>query len=263
MQAEIFMLPIDRLTPSQLYISEKKLDGIRTWFDGNRLSDSIGKTEPIPLKRMAGRLLMLDGHTRAVAAYLAGARELPCIWEPDEWDWAAYAADIDLCASEGILSVEALSRRIVPEEAYKVLWDDRCDALYGELPYKVLTEGKEKIFFTRDPVPFSGSCEIRPWDSGFDDGEYFALFENGSLAAFGSVETYSFEFREAASVRVLPEFRGKGYGRAITAFLTNRITGEGKTATCRTLPENGPMNRIIRDCGYKRLYVKGPEGSEE
>ena len=252
--AERFCLPADHLMPSQLYISEDKLGAVRTWFDGERLADSLARMDPIPVKPLAGRLLMTDGHTRAAAAFLAGADVLPCVWETDELDWAAYAADIDLCESEGITSVAALSRRIVSGADYRVLWEDRCDALYGERPYQVLREEREIIFYTREAVRPDGDYDIRPWDSGYDDGEYFALFHDGTLAAFGSVESYSFAFREAASVRVMPAFRGRGYGRAVTAFLTDRIVSAGKTATCRTLPENGPMNRIIRACGYRRLY---------
>ena len=248
-----FFVPIDQLTQSQLYISTEKLEAVRAWFDSDNLTESLARMDPIPLKRMAGRLLMLDGHTRAAAAYLAGAEALPCAWEPDEWDWAAYAADIDLCASEGITSVAALSRRIVSGEDYRVLWNERCDRLYEEYPYKVLTEGNEKIFFTRDPstaIP----CDVRPVDLGYDDGEYFGLYADGVMAAFGSIERYSYEFWECASIRVDPSFRRHGYGLALTAWITNRIVGQGKTATCRTLPENAGMNRIIRACGYKRLY---------
>ena len=253
MERGSFSVPIGLLTPSQLYISEAKLAAVRTWFRADALTESLARTDPIPLKRMAGRLLMLDGHTRAAAAYLAGAEALPCEWEKEEWDWAAYAADIDLCASEGVTSVAALSRRIVSEEDYRILWDERCDRLLEEYPYKVLTEGKEKIFFTRSPVPCP-PCDVRPVDLGYDDGEYFGLFADGVMAAFGSVERYSFEFLECASIRTDPAFRGRGFGFAIAAWITNRIVGEGKTATCRTLPENVPMNRILGACGYKRLY---------
>ena len=160
MENEPFFVPIERLTPSQLYISASKLEAVHTWFRADRLAESLARTEPIPLKRMAGRLLILDGHTRAAAAYLAGAKSLPCEWEKEEWDWAAYAADIDLCAAEGITSVAALARRIVSAQDCRVLWDERCDRLYEEYPYKVLTEGDEVIFFTRDPVPCP-PCDVR------------------------------------------------------------------------------------------------------
>lgn len=253
MENDRFFVPLDRLTPSQLYISAEKLAAVRAWFRADDAAGSLARMDPIPLKRMAGRLLMLDGHTRAAAAYLAGAASVPCAWEREEWDWAAYAADIDLCASEGVTSVAALSRRIVSREDYRILWDERCDRLYDEVPYKALTEGEEKIFFTRDPAPELPG-DIRPVDLVYDDGEYFGLFAEGVMAAFGSIERYSHEFWECASIRVYPAFRGRGFGTALTARITNRIVGQGKTATCRTLPENEGMNRIIRVCGYRRLY---------
>jgi predicted GNAT family acetyltransferase len=81
------------------------------------------------------------------------------------------------------------------------------------------------------------------------------LYSQGAPAAMGSIERYSFEFWEAASIRVYPGFRRKGFGRAMTAFLTDKIVSSGKTATCRTLPENAGMNRIIAECGYQRLYT--------
>jgi len=42
----------------------------------------------------------------------------------------------------------------------------------------------------------------------------------------------------------------------MTAFLTNRIIESGKTATCRTLPENIGMNRVIAKCRYQKLYYE-------
>ena len=255
MENRPFFVPIEMLTPSQLYISAAKLEAVRTWFRADRLAESIARMKPIPLKRMAGRLLMLDGHTRAAAAFLAGAYSLPCEWEKEEWDWAAYAADIDLCASEGITSVAALARRIIPEEDYRILWDERCDRLRDEYPYKVLTEGDEVIFYTRNSVPCP-PCDVRLVDLGYDDGEYFGLFADGIMAAFGSIERYSYEFWECASIRTDPAYRRQGFGFALTAWITNTIVGAGKTATCRTLPENAGMNRIIRACGYQKLYGK-------
>ena len=248
--SDTFFMPVAALTPSQLYISAVKLDSVRQRFGGD-----ISKMDPVPLKKLAGRLLMTDGHTRAVAAYLSGHELIPCVWETDSLDWAAYAADINVCAEEGITSVAALSKRIVSNEDYIRLWHRRCDAILGERYYKVLTQTEEKIFYTIDPTGCGGGHDIRPYDSGFDDGEYFMLFSEGVPAAMGSIERYSFEFWEAASIRVFPGFRRKGFGRAITAFLTDMIISAGKTATCRTLPDNAAMNRVIRRCGYNELYT--------
>lgn len=130
---QIFMTDLSALSPSQLCVSAEKLAKVRSWFDGS--TDSM---DPIPVKKLAGRLLMTDGHTRAAAAYLSGLGSVPCVWDQDNMDWAAYAADINMCAEEGITSVGALAKRIVSPADYKTLWHDRCDAMYNERYYKVL-----------------------------------------------------------------------------------------------------------------------------
>lgn len=246
---EHFMLDISKLTPSQLYISEEKLYKVNQWFHG----DVAEIKNPIPIKKLAGRLLITDGHTRTVAAWLAGVREVPCIWDTDDMDWAAYAADIALCAEEGVTTVEKLAGRIVSADNYKRLWNDRCDLLEDEWYYKVLHQGDEPIFFTRDLVQIP-DCDIRPADLGVNTGEYFQLFHNETPVATGCIEKYSYEFWEAADIKTSKEYRNQGFGYQLTAFLTNRIVENGKTATCRTLPGNIGMNRIIAKCGYRKLY---------
>lgn len=248
-KTEVFMLPMDVLVPSQLYISEEKLRRVRSWFDGD-----LSKMDPVPVKKLAGRLLMTDGHTRAAAAYLAGLDTLPCVWDTDDMDWAAYAADINLCAEEGITSIGKLAGRIVPEKDYDVLWRGRCDTLENEWYYKVLKQEDEVIFFTRQPTGIDlRGVDIRPLDLGFEE-PYFQLYADGIPAARGCIEHYSFEFLEAADIRTEPDFRGQGYATLLTAYLTDIIVNSGKTATCRTLPENAAMNRVIEKCGYRKLY---------
>ncbi len=253
---KVFLEEIDGLTPSQLYISADKLKKVRSWFDGD-----IAKMEPVSVKKLAGRLLITDGHTRAVTAFLAGIKHIPCVWETGEWDWAAYASDINMCAEEGITSVEKLADRIVSGEEYGRLWCDRCDAMYDQWYYKVLKQDSEIIYFTRTQTALS-QWDIRPADPATGDGaeedgiEYYHLYDAGIPVARGCIERYSYEFWEAADIKTYKGYRNRGYGFAITSFLTNRITAAGKTATCRTLPENIHMARIIEKCGYQRLYAR-------
>ncbi len=253
---QVFMAEITALTPSQLYISQKKLTDVRSWFQSPR---DIEKMEPVPVRSLAGRLLLTDGHTRAAAAFLYGLKAIPCVWDRDDLDWAAYAADINMCAEEEILSVEKLAARIVSAPDYKRLWNDRCDALYDEWYYQVLKQEEEIIYFTRrqvlEPNPvLPPGWEIRSMGTEPEDIEYFQLYQDGIPAARGCIERYSFAFWEAADIRTYEEFRGKGFGTAMTAYLTNRIVAAGKTATCRTRPENVPMRCVIEKCGYERLY---------
>lgn len=117
-----FQVPIADLQPSQLYISEGKLRLVREWFD----PDCMEGFDPIPVKRYNGRLLMTDGHTRAVAAYLSGYTDIPVCWDEDELDMRAYAMDVRWCGEERIHSPIDLAGRIVPHKDYERLWRKRC-----------------------------------------------------------------------------------------------------------------------------------------
>lgn len=248
MNSNVFLQSISVLMPSQLYISEEKLRNVQVWFDND-----ISKMDPIPIKKLAGRILITDGHTRATAAWLAGIKEIPCIWDTDDMDWVAYAADINMCSEEGITSVAKLAERIVSVEDYKHLWHDRCDEMYSECYYALLKQQKETIFFTRNSTEVL-PCDIRPVDLGINSGEYYQLFIGDLPVATGCIEKYSYEFWEVSDIKTKREFRNQGYAHQVTAFLTNLIVKNGKTATCRTLPENAVMNRIIENCGYHKLY---------
>ncbi len=117
-----FMVPLADLQPSQLYISAGKLRLVGEWFDKN----DKGHFDPIPVKRLNQRIMMTDGHTRAVAAHLAGWDSVPVYWDEDELDMNAYAMDVNWCDAEGIHTPIDLSKRIVTHKEYELLWKKRC-----------------------------------------------------------------------------------------------------------------------------------------
>lgn len=120
--AQVFSMPLAKLQPSQLYINEGKLRLARSWFDsGDRMS-----MDPIPVKELDGRIVMTDGHTRAVLAYLSGWENVPVYWETYELSWNAYRLDIKWCDEESIHSPIDLAERIVPHKDYERLWRKRC-----------------------------------------------------------------------------------------------------------------------------------------
>ncbi|MGT2706924.1 hypothetical protein ACVRXQ_03070 [Streptococcus panodentis] len=73
------IMPLAQIQPSQFYLSQEKLDGISIDFTKQEL-------EPLPVKRMDGKVFFTDGHSRAFKAYQAGLSELPVYFDLDELD---------------------------------------------------------------------------------------------------------------------------------------------------------------------------------
>ena len=65
----VFTMKLDKIQPSQLYISSEKLVEVMKNFNPNDFSS----IEPIPIKRLGNDIIFVDGHTRAFAALSAWA----------------------------------------------------------------------------------------------------------------------------------------------------------------------------------------------
>lgn len=122
-------ISIHYLQPSQLYISEEKIQQIRQWFDPHDLSFF----PPIPIKVLDEHLVMTDGHTRAVVALQAGLTELPFVWETDELDWDMYRACVAACHEQGVQSPLDLLARVVNPREYQEKWHGWCDRMQEEV----------------------------------------------------------------------------------------------------------------------------------
>ncbi len=81
------------IQPSQFYISEEKLAVVREWFRADDLSDF----QPIPIRKLGNTIIFTDGHTRAWAAYCAGLKRVPLVWDEDDMDWEAYGRCVAAC----------------------------------------------------------------------------------------------------------------------------------------------------------------------
>lgn len=122
-------LVLTDLQPSQFYISEAKYRKVMEWFD----PDDLSGFEPIPVKWIDGKPVMLDGHTRAVAALNAGIKKVPICPEPEEWDWEMYRRCVKECNLRDIFTPEDLIPRVIPEQEYWEKWDAWCDRMQAEV----------------------------------------------------------------------------------------------------------------------------------
>jgi hypothetical protein len=122
---ETFDADLSDLQPSQLYISSAKLAEVQ------RLVGA--KASPLPVRRIGGRVVLTDGHTRALAAWREGRRTVQVHWDDDALDWEAYEICVEWCLEEGIRSVADLATRVVAARQYEELWLDRCRAMHRQL----------------------------------------------------------------------------------------------------------------------------------
>jgi len=122
-------VPLRDLQPSQLHVSREKLDAVQAaWSE-----QDPARLEPVPVRRYRDRLVLTDGHTRALAAHRAGHDEIAVVADEDDLDDEAYETCVGWCRDAGITSVADLDDRVVDAEAYGRLWLDRCRALHRDL----------------------------------------------------------------------------------------------------------------------------------
>jgi len=128
----IAMIAIDQLKLSQIYLSQKKIDGVLTWFD-----PSLRNFEPICARDFLGNgnLHITDGHTRAFIAWQHGVRQIPYIYDEDEivacpLGQMQYEEDIVWCERFRLYHISNLAGRVLSEDDYEALWRGRCEKMY-------------------------------------------------------------------------------------------------------------------------------------
>ena len=124
-----FIIKLEVMQPSQLYVSSAKLAQVTA-------DEELGEIEPVPVKDLDGEIVMTDGHTRALAALLAGAAEVPAVWDTDELDWEAYRICVAWCKAEGVRTIADLRDRIVGPAEYETSWHERCREMHRQLAAK-------------------------------------------------------------------------------------------------------------------------------
>ena len=110
------------LHPTQLYLSEKKLQSIQLLYQ----SEEIINLDPISILAVGHRLLITDGHHRAYQALLAGQDTISAEFDRDGGD-ELYKLYAQACEERKICSVLDLKNRILPQDEYEAKWYNWCD----------------------------------------------------------------------------------------------------------------------------------------
>ena len=113
---------IKDLHPTQLYLSEKKLQDIQMICQSVELIN----VDPISVLAFGDRLLITDGHHRAYQALLAGQNTISAEWDKDGGD-ELYHLYMQACEERKIYSILDLKNHILPEDEYEAKWYNWCN----------------------------------------------------------------------------------------------------------------------------------------
>ncbi len=130
------------LQPSQLLVSAEKLRAVLDWRDADdpapeplpylKPVEDIGLDPGVVETEVEGeRVVLADGHTRALAAVLSGAETLPVVREParDELSMEVYRECVGWCVDADVRRPADLVGRVVSAETHQREWVDRCHRL--------------------------------------------------------------------------------------------------------------------------------------
>ena len=130
---------ITDLHPTQLYLSEKKLQAIQMLDQ----SADIINVDPISVLAFGNRFLITDGHHRAYQALLADRDTISAEFDRDGGD-ELYALYAKACEERKITSVLDLKHRILPQDEYEAKWYNWCDGFNQAVELVLGVENDDK-----------------------------------------------------------------------------------------------------------------------
>mgnify|MGYP001736889840 CR=1 FL=1 len=113
---------IKDLHPTQLYLSEKKLQDIQMLYQ----SKEKPNINPISVLAYGNCFLITDGHHRAYQALLVGQDTISAEFDRDGGD-ELYHLYAQACEKRKIYSVLDLKNHILPQDEYEAKWYNWCD----------------------------------------------------------------------------------------------------------------------------------------
>ena len=127
------------LHPTQLYLSEKKLQDIQMLYQSVELIN----VDPISILAFGNCLLITDGHHRAYQALLAGRDTISAEFDRDGGD-ELYHLYAQVCEKRKIYSVLDLKNRILPQDEYEAKWYNWCDGFNQAVELVLGVENDDK-----------------------------------------------------------------------------------------------------------------------
>lgn len=184
--------------------------------------------------------------------------------------WMISASDVDM--GERLLSE-------IPREEKELLFavhqDFLRDSVARRFHRNLVNECVQAVYTRKRPPACGASFRIRPLlpqdvDAVYENyhavhsreylleriraGEMFGIDEDGGLAAFAGMHDEG----SMGMLEVLPDYRRRGMGEALEAFLITRQLEKGRVPFCQVFDGNDPSLRLQKKLGLKlasgRLY---------
>ena len=130
---------IKDLHPTQLYLSEKKLQDIQMLYQ----SKEKRNINPISVLAFGNCFLITDGHHRAYQALLVGQDTISAEFDRDGGD-EIYHLYAQACEKRKIYSVLDLKNHILPQDEYAAKWYNWCDGFNQAVELVLGVENDDK-----------------------------------------------------------------------------------------------------------------------
>ena len=132
------------LHPTQLYLSEKKLQDIQILYQS---AETI-QVDPISILAFGNCLLITDGHHRAYQALLASQDTISAEFDRDGGD-ELYHLYAQACEERKINSVLDLKNHILAQDEYKAKWYNWCEGFNQAATLLLKSKADETDFTNR------------------------------------------------------------------------------------------------------------------
>lgn len=247
---EPFILSINEIQPSQLYISSKKLNKMKRYIE----SINDDELEPLPIKKIGNKVFFTDGHTRAYTLYQKGYEKVKVYWDQDELNWLNYLVCVGWCDKSGINDISDLDDRVVEHKKYEKLWIQRC----GEMQQRIKADiyNYANIVETLDIETKSEICELilRNLPEWFEIEEsiqkyietvknkFFLTVKVGEIpVGFIVIKDHNKYTSELYVMGLLKELHGYGLGKKLVNKSCKMLNeSEKKFLTVKTLSDSHP-----------------------
>ena len=130
---------IKDIHPTQLYLSEKKLQDIQMLYQ----SKEKRNINPISVLAFGNCFLITDGHHRAYQALLVGQDTISAEFDRDGGD-ELYHLYAQACEKRKIYSVLDLKNHILPQDEYEAKWYNWCDGFNQAVELVLGVENDDK-----------------------------------------------------------------------------------------------------------------------